>query len=300
MPTYNDVNYRTLPQQVEKNRTDILDLISRKSTWFTTQTNIELLTQLPLSSIIENGLTPKVGDVVIGGDAFVGTITALDTTNVYITIFTRIESYQFGLESDKYKILACVIRNDGNGWDFVGGDHEPINILSIEQTGVYIKINYSFTASKVSSLVCTPDEAMASDKMFVGASVGLEYALIYLYQNKSQGGYAYYNGSAWVGIDDGACTFSWNAGILTITHPAISGVKASAVNRAGEYICAVGAVGSTTTEIKFFDYAGTLVTTQASNMRVYWNRNSEGDTVDPADYTNPNGNIWIFGLMKTT
>lgn len=80
------------------------------------------------------------------------------------------------------KTVAGAIRNVGNGWAFINdANHSPQNLsaISVNSSGDIV-VNYSFTASKVVSLVVTPDETFAS-LYSVGASVGLSTATISVY-----------------------------------------------------------------------------------------------------------------------
>ena len=80
------------------------------------------------------------------------------------------------------KTVACAIRNAGSGWGTISdANHNPQNISSVSvNASGDIVVSYSFTASKVVSLVVTPDETFAS-LYSVGASVGLSTAVISVY-----------------------------------------------------------------------------------------------------------------------
>jgi hypothetical protein len=64
--------------------------------------------------------------------------------------------------------------------------HTPTGISSVTLLPDRVRVNYNFTATKVSSLQVTPDEAFSSASVRVGASVGLTYADIYFYMGTSQ------------------------------------------------------------------------------------------------------------------
>lgn len=197
------------------------------------------------------------------------------------------------------KVVACVIRNDGTGWKQITGAHDAVNIASIANDNSKITITYNFTALKVVSFVACPDETMASEFMLMGASVGINTALINLYQNKSMGGYIYYNGTDWVfSSAEGVSGVFFNAGILTITHSPITGIKGSVTSITGALITNLGSLGSTTTEVYFRDYAGALITAPTADMKIYFERKSSGLTVSPDSYVNPNGNIWCLGVFE--
>jgi len=204
-----------------------------------------------------------------------------------------------GEDGKTIKVVACVIRNDGTGWKQITGDHDAINVASVANDNSKITITYNFTALKVVSFVACPDETMASDFMFMGGSVGVETALINLYQNKSMGGYIYYNGTDWVTSSaEGVSGVSFSNGVLTITHSAITGIKGSVSSRTGVLVTNLGSLGSTTTEVYFRDYVGALVPSPITDMKIYFERNSSSLTVSPDNYTNANGNIWCLGVFE--
>ena len=211
------------------------------------------------SNLTNINIEPKVGDILFGRDAYFAQITSVSETIIEFTVigdFTAIL-----IDSTKYKIVGGVIRNDGTGWKFLTtGAHIPLNLESVSNDHAKITLTYGYTAVNVVTLLCTVDEVMASDKMFVGSSVGLSEALIYLYQNRSIGGYVYYNGTTWISNSDVSITTSWNAGTLTITHPAINGLKVNCSARGGQYVVSASSLGATTTQIIFKNYTGATVT----------------------------------------
>lgn len=59
--------------------------------------------------------------------------------------------------------------------------HQSTGIASVETYSDHVRINYTFVASKVSSVQVTPDEAFASADVRVGASVGLDHLDLYFF-----------------------------------------------------------------------------------------------------------------------
>ena len=83
-------------------------------------------------------------------------------------------------------ISACLRRTSSTAWatlDDVG--HASYGIAAVEVYADRIRVNYDFTAYKVSSVQVTPDEAFASAGIRMGASVGLNHMDIYFYSNGS-------------------------------------------------------------------------------------------------------------------
>lgn len=82
-------------------------------------------------------------------------------------------------EGRKIKIVTGILRNTGEGWDFItDATHNRINSTVVESDDSGITLNYGFTAKKILSFVATPDETLAHAGFFVGASVGTTKAII--------------------------------------------------------------------------------------------------------------------------
>lgn len=85
--------------------------------------------------------------------------------------------------TDRFEIFGT-IRNSGGGWVVINDtDHKPENIASVADMGSFVRLTYGKTASKVGTLVITPDEVYAQSGRAAGASVGLSYADIYFSEN---------------------------------------------------------------------------------------------------------------------
>lgn len=88
--------------------------------------------------------------------------------------------------SDDYKIVAGVIRNNGDGWSLIqDNSHETIGITSVEQTEDKIVVKYNKN-SKVNSASVTVDETMESEGYSVGASVGDAEMWIQVFNKKGK------------------------------------------------------------------------------------------------------------------
>jgi hypothetical protein len=201
-----------------------------------------------------------------------------------------------------YKVVAGVMRNTGSGWALINdGSHPALNVASITDNSTSITINFSFTSKGVVSFVATPDETMALDNVFMGASVGFSSATLQLSSAKEIGGYIAWNGSAWTTLGaTGLTSFAFSGGILTITHEAVintDSIYASVNTRNGENVSSIGSVGNTTTQVYFRDYAGALITTENTDMRIYFSRSS-GGRLNPENYTKAGSNIWFYGMFE--
>ena len=203
----------------------------------------------------------------------------------------------------KYKIVGCVLQNNGSGvWQQVGGAHTSLNVLSISTGTTYVRVNYNFTAKNVVSFVACPDDTFIKGGYQFGSDVGLSFTNINITKEHTLGGFIYYSGGAWnVNGNSGGLTGTptFDAGILTIPHNTISGVIATVNCMGGKYVAAIEEVGATATKVKFFDYAGNLVTTPTTDMKVFMTRSTSGETlVNPTTLNITGANIWCYGIFE--
>lgn len=85
---------------------------------------------------------------------------------------------------EDYTIVAGVIRNTGKGWGLIqDAGHETLGITSVTSDNEKIIVSYA-NYNKVNSIAVTVDETMALERITVGASVGLNQSLIYLYDSE--------------------------------------------------------------------------------------------------------------------
>lgn len=96
-----------------------------------------------------------------------------------------------GANGKKVKMLGGVIRNVGNGFEFIhDSTHDSINFLpTIRHENSRIYLDYEFNAKKVISMTVTPDEAFSSQGYKFGVSVGTNVAIIYAYKTDNIYGY---------------------------------------------------------------------------------------------------------------
>jgi hypothetical protein len=210
-------------------------------------------------------------------------------------------------DTRRYRALIGTIRNAGspNWFQFINdASHRPSLFGTIETTATYIRLNYAAAATRVGSFFAMPDEQLTAAGFQFGCSVGLTYTDLFAYRIMEYADYVSYNGSAWVSTG-GFFTPTFAAGTLTLTHPTLNAAAAwgvSATARSGPYVAVADAAGLTTMTVQFRDYAGTLITTPDTNMRVYarhgsgrpiaWNPQAIDTTLFPLS------NVWIFGAME--
>jgi hypothetical protein len=220
------------------------------------------------------------------------------------SVLESIKISDIGEGNRKIKVVACVIRNDGTGWKFIeGSNHSKLNVSSITANTTDITINFNFTAKNILSFVATPDETFAVKGYSMGASVGTNVAILKIAQlARTIGGYIFYNGSGWTVNSTGGniAVSSYTAGKLLITHDDVGAGSylGSAVGRAAKYDVQMGSLGGTSTEIEFYNAAGTLITTPTTDMKVFLTRSSVNMALNPQNVIDGNGNIWCIGVFE--
>jgi hypothetical protein len=185
------------------------------------------------------------------------------------------DSVIYGKTGQKLQLIGGTIRNSGSGWEYIEDvDHAKTGLNTLELVDNAIQINYSFTGTKVGTLIVSPDETFASFGIITGASVAKGYALITLCAPFScevtPGGI-----SSISGMFDPETTFELladNAG-FKITHLAsfsgdqpILSIMDDGNNRLSMEVRAMSDL--TTVTVRFFDYLSGLVTNNGSAVSV--------------------------------
>lgn len=134
MPTYNNVNYLSLPQQVEKNREDI-ELLKNENfnTWMTSET-INGVMILQISDIDLGDNVIKVGDTVLGSDSYIAGVVFVGDTAIELSPTKTYIKGPAGADGT----------NGTNGLGYVIGsaiDLDPAQ--STTQNGLAVQITYN-------------------------------------------------------------------------------------------------------------------------------------------------------------
>ena len=200
----------------------------------------------------------------------------------------------------KYKIVACVLRNNNGTWEQIGGgDHAPINVTSITQDSNFINVNFSFTAKNVVSFVACPDEEFAKLGYDIGSSVGITQARIQIFQNRVLSGFLQYTKSTgdFNRYDDiSSASINTTTGLITINHGNIGSQFGRSYGvRYGKYIVAFDSLGATTDTFKLFDYSGNAVV-DPDDFQLTWSAFATGG-IAPSQ-ANQQGNIWCLGIFE--
>lgn len=212
----------------------------------------------------------------------------------------RLAGTVVGTPGKRYRIVACVIRNTGSGFEFISdAGHVPVGVKNIVTTSTSITVNLSFTANRVGSVVVVPDETFAKAGYVFGASVGLSSITIQGSQPGGFGDYVSYDGSAWASLNGLVTGFSFSTetGYLTCTHAATNPVSGSFASRSLANRGVLDQMTVTTTRVAWVNSAGETVKTPSTDLRG-WVTRTGTVALDPTKLTAANSNIWILGVME--
>jgi len=212
-------------------------------------------------------------------------------------------------EGKKVAFVAGVIRNSGNGWEYINDSgHNPMNLSSVtvNQNG-QIVINYGFTASKVLSLVATPDETFARSYI-IGGSVGLDSTLFNVYSLPiNYGGLTTVANNAVTVTNSNFTSGSFNTstGEIKLSHPSLSALSAkekfniSAICSSASYDVIIGSQGNDYISLYLKDSSGTILKdTVGIRINIIATRQVNSVFVNADDIVSTGGNFWIYGVME--
>ena len=210
-------------------------------------------------------------------------------------------------DGKQLKFIAGVIRNSGDGWEYINDSgHEPLNLtsVSVDENG-RIEIDYGFTASKVLSLVATPDETFAG-LYSIGGSVGLDKTLFNVYAlPKIYGGMVRVTS----GVFDATSYASFSSvavqanGEIRLYHPSLSGLLAKEIFNiqasSPSYAIKLGSQGYDYVSLYAYDSNGQKITDFTGlSFDIYATRNVNARFVNANDIVDAGGNFWIYGVME--
>lgn len=208
-----------------------------------------------------------------------------------------------GDDGKNYRAVACVVRNTGSGFAFINDTgHAPAGVTSVTTAADQssFTINYSFTATKVVSLVATPDETLAAKGFIMGGSVGLSSATFNVGQPGGWGDYVSWNGSAWTSLNGFVTSTSMNAttGLITMNHEDMSPIAGNVTGRSWTYKTLPDGMGATSTLAYLVNSSGvTLKTPNTTDCKI-WVTRAGTRKVSMDELTLANSNIWIYGIME--
>lgn len=205
-----------------------------------------------------------------------------------------------GTPGSRYRIVACVIRNTGSGFEFISdAGHVPVGVTSVNTTSTAVTVNLSFTASRVGAAIAVPDETFAQAGYVFGPSVGLSSIVIYASRPSAFADYISYNGTSWQSLNGLISNFSFDAasGYLTCTHQSLTPIGGSFTSRSLTNRGVLDSMGDTTTRLAWVNSSGVTVKTPSTDLRG-WITRAGATTVDPTTLTLPNSNIWVLGVME--
>lgn len=260
-----------------------------------------------LSDITESGdniilnynfSSSKVGTLLISPDETFGAFdivagASVGTTSANIsfsgTLEAEINPSTFSVAASSYFNGAVSIRNNGDSTATITHD----------------------TVGSASGAVSLVDKT--SYKTIVVSKTATEIVVKQLGQ---MSGYISWDGSSWV-VTTGAKskpTMSFSAGVLTVTHEAVSAAETTPVIsvRSGSCVAQPDSFGATIFSVVFRDFAGTLITSETTSMRFMYHlpalvqvENMAGNflisrphcKIRQANLFGATSNFWVSGEM---
>ena len=217
-----------------------------------------------------------------------------------ITINTEMDEF---LQS--HAVLGVIRPNASGVWRLIPSGHPDIGIASISQDTNEITVTYDFTGSGVHLGIATADETLAPI-ISCGTSVSAGELRIQLYQKATPNGFISYNGATWdVNANSSyieSAVWDGDEDNVVVTFPSWvkQAISAQVTHRGGTFIAQTDATTANSASVKFYNFSGTLQTTETTDMKIRVSVPPSGSKLDPAVITStdfPNGNIWIFASI---
>jgi len=214
-----------------------------------------------------------------------------------------------GAAGKRYRIVAGTIRNTATTWATINdAAHTPVGVTSVTQTATAVEINYP-PATKIVTFVCGTDETYAMQGLRVGASVGLDKAVLQMSLTDVHriSDMLTWNGSSWDSYSGHFPGASFdNNGRLTLTHEDMGTALGGSVsarpqnNLSANTVAYLGAMGDTTTEIELRTPAGAKITSLANPTRIWVERAGHRQTPpsNPSAINSASGNVWFIGVLE--
>jgi len=246
------------------------------------------------------------GEVIAGSDS-TRIVTPASLMALIDSLPTGDRGYIMGDDGRNYRVVGGPLRNTGDGFFALeDSGHDPVGIGAVSSDGTGITLDFSFSATKVISLIVGCDETLARLGYTAGASVGLSDATIYVGQPIGYHDYVQYNGSAWVSSNGFISSVSMNGttGLITFNHedvgdlggPALGGIiqmRTDGTNRMSQ-----GGVTATTMTATVFPYNSTTSVKTASTDMRFWIYRPGSRRVPPTELVQSNANLWVLGVLE--
>lgn len=88
----------------------------------------------------------------------------------------------------RHEVLGTISRNPTTGvWaPIVDAEHAQVGIAAVSVSGLNVRVDFDFTADRILSAICGPDETLAKSCIIPGASCAVDHAIISLGKNGVQ------------------------------------------------------------------------------------------------------------------
>lgn len=201
----------------------------------------------------------------------------------------QLQGYVAGEPGRPLREVACVIRPTAGVWAEIDDvDHQPIGLSGVSVVGDAVRVTYSFTGVKVTSMFGGVDEAMASRGVTFGPSVGTDYANFSLFMPmvcwiaKTAGVFGVGNMDPWLGPGTDTTLTTVDETRFILTHktasgdvPPVASILTASANAAVE--CRLSYGGTSVTATFYQDFHG----------YVYYDTGSATWKVDTPNFTKP-------------
>lgn len=249
----------------------------------------------------------------------IGTLSSL-TTSVKTDLVSAINELNTTTTDDVVPFY-CIARPTSNGWTILNdSEHTPLNVQSIEIDSGRLKINHSVTgASKIYSFSISPDETFTKYGIRAGASVGINYSFIDIYQTITANAYFRYSSGGVFNLQAGFSNLVKSYEYDTTNHclrvTFDDNLRCSVPKEWGaEFNYAPVQTSQFTTKLKTlwvnynilevyaFDEDNTLLTDPAylDRVNVIYKIDSKIAPADLITYPISGSNFWICGYLKKT
>ena len=210
------------------------------------------------------------------------------------------------------RIVAGVLRYDGTQWTILNNEgHIPINITGISGNSPdSVTIEFPKYA-KVNSIVVTPDETFAAAGIKCGASVGVDYATIYLRQDRSVRIMVTMDSSGNAGTvsryetDDRTDVSGFSAKVVQNTslgnyvrvEDSKGNIDAKTIPLVGgAYSCYLFGCKPGYANIQLREPDGSVSDYKSAQFQMSWSLLNTSPTL--TSYEIQKGNVWVFGIME--
>lgn len=267
------------------------------------------------ASTVQSAIEMAAGSADPGlSDGQMAAIVGDSETDTHATLINAFGGSPRGPADREYGMVLGVLRNTGSPdyWQPIDDEgHSPTRIGTVVTTDDDIYVNYAdLDPASVGTVVAVPDEALTRAGFHLGLSVAVDHTRIEMYRRHQEiADYIYYDTDATWKSQYGHYSAAWTTNYLTLTHAGdFSGVTlpadvskiAQATQVGGGCQAFVRNATATTVEVLFTNFAGSLITSPATTMKIMVTHGAstlkrvDAQTVNTTAF--PGSNIWLLAV----